>query len=214
VALNDELFACAVTGKPGPIGGAQFLNALAASIVVELAMAGRLEIADDGEVVIRDTAPTGDPIADEVLAGLPEALDAYEQMGRGRTLAAVAPGLVKAAYSKTYDRATADGLVDVKKDKLLGVISREKHELTAAGLGVRDRVAAVLTGNAEPTPRDAALVNLVAAAGIVDRQVAASEREGARARAEALGRDDAASAEIAAATRSVKATAASLARAG
>lgn len=212
MALNDELFACAITGKPGPIGGADFLNSLAASILVELVLAGRIEIADDGEVSVLDATPTGDPIADEVLADLPAALDAHERAGRGRRLAAIAPGLVKSAYGRTYDRVVAEGIVEVVNDKLLGMISRERLELTPAGQEIRSRVAAVLLGEAEPSARDAALVNLVASAGAVDRQVPGSEKARARARTEELGVGDTASAEIAAAVRSVRATAASLLR--
>jgi hypothetical protein len=210
VTLNEELFACAVTGKPGPIGGAEFLNALAASILVELALGGRIEIADDGAVSVVDATPTGDAIADEVLADLPDALDANEQAGRGRRLAAVAPGLVKTAYGRTYDRVAADGIVEIRKEKKFGLISQEILKLTATGEEIRARAAGVLTGQAEPTGRDAALISLLAVAKLVDRQVPKAARAQARERAQAIAAQDQAATEVGVAIRSVKASAAAL----
>ena len=208
--LNHELFACAVTGKPGPIGGAEFLNALAGAVIVELALAGRVEIADDGEVRVVDATPTGDPLADEALADLPEALDAYEAAGRGRRLAAIAPGFVPNAYTRTYDAVIEAGLVEAKKDKLLGMISRERLELTPAGEEVRAGIRPVLLGESQPEARQAALVSLLAVAKAAGRQVPSGARKEAEARAEEIAAGDTAGTEIAEAVRSVKVTAASL----
>jgi hypothetical protein len=206
MGLPEELFSCALTGKPGPIGDARFLNALAAAVLMELALAKRVDIEPDGEVRVVDHAPTGSRAVDEALADLPAALDAHAAAGRDRTVGSVTPGMVKAAYKGTYDAAVADGWVEVRESKLLGMVSREVLVATARAEGARERARRILLGEEAPDERGSALAGLIEAAGLVDRLVPKPQRSSAKQRAEELSSGDPVPGEIGAAVGRIQNT--------
>jgi hypothetical protein len=74
LTLPEDLVILAVGAKPrgGPNNGKlprRFCYGIRGAVLVALTLAGRVEVAD-GRIVVRDSAPLGDPNLDEALAGL------------------------------------------------------------------------------------------------------------------------------------------------
>jgi hypothetical protein len=73
-SLPEDLVILAVGAKPrsGPSNGKppwRFVYGMLGAVLVALTLAGRVEIAD-GQIVVRNPSPLGDPNLDEALAGL------------------------------------------------------------------------------------------------------------------------------------------------
>ncbi|MDG6107957.1 GPP34 family phosphoprotein [Dactylosporangium aurantiacum] len=159
VALAEELLLLAYDDESGKATGSHIgLDlAMAAGMLVDLALAGRLAYAG-GMIVVVNPAPTGEPIADEVLARVvadtPHTPASWLQRLRH--------GL--------RDRVLADlcgrGILRDVDETQLGFI--HLHRYPTADPTVEDelraRLGRALTGDDVPDERTAALAALVAAA--------------------------------------------------
>jgi hypothetical protein len=158
VALAEELLLLAYDDESGKATGSQIgLDlAMAAAVLVELALAGRV-VYSNGMIVATDPRPTGQPVADEVL---------------GR-LAADTPhtpaSWVQRLRHGLRDRLLADlcarGVICDVDETALGFIHLHRYPTVDASVEneVRARLALALTGDV-PDERTAALAALIVAA--------------------------------------------------
>lgn len=158
VALAEELLLLAYDDETGKATGSRIgLDlGMAAAVLVELALAGRVAYSD-GMIVVVDPAPTGEPIADEVLgriaADSPHSPSSWVQRLRHGLRDRVLADLV------------ARGVVRHVDETELGFIHVHRYPMADGSVEAdcRHRLAEALTGEAVPDERTAALATLVAA---------------------------------------------------
>lgn len=158
VALAEELLLLAYDDESGKATGSRIgLDlGMAAAVLVDLALAGRLAYSD-GSMVVVDETPTGSPLADEVLARIagdtPNSPASWVQRLRHGLRDRVLAGLV------------ARGIVQDVDETALGFIHVHRYPMTdaTAETDARDRLAKALTGDGTPDERTAALATLIAA---------------------------------------------------
>jgi Golgi phosphoprotein 3 (GPP34) len=158
IALAEELLLLAYDDESGKATGSRIgLDlGMAAAVLVELALAGRIAYSD-GTLIVTDPTPTGEPIADEVLgriaADTPHSPSSWVQRLRH--------GL--------RDRVLADlvgrGVVRHVDETEMGFIHVHRYPVADGSVEAdcRHRLAQALTGEAMPDERTAALATLVAA---------------------------------------------------
>ncbi|QNN54255.1 GOLPH3/VPS74 family protein [Nocardioides mesophilus] len=159
------------------VSGTEADIALGGAQLVQLALAGRVDLTHEGEgrrkgrLVVRDATPTGDPLLDEALAVLVER--------QGKRPADAVGKLGKRLRQRLYDRLVQQGILRAEEGRVLGVFP--KHTWPAADAAhereVRELVDQVLVSGVTPQPRTAALVALLHALRVVP-QVVDPERHG------------------------------------
>jgi hypothetical protein len=159
VALAEELLLLAYDDESGKATGSQIgLDlGMAAAVLVELALAGRV-VYIDRTIMVRDATPTGMPIIDEVLARL-----ATSDMAQTPTswLQRLRHGL--------RDRVLADlcarGVIRDVDETMLGFIHVHRYPTVdpTVEAEIRGRLNRALTADDIPDERTAALATLVAA---------------------------------------------------
>src|SRR5689334_13555805 len=159
VALAEELLLLAYDDESGRATGSQIgLDlGMAAAVLVELALAGRIAYAD-GAIIVRDPRPTGDGILDDVL---------------GR-IAADTPhtpaSWIQRLRHGLRDRVLADlcarGVICDVDETTMGYIHLHRYPTVDGSVEaeVRARLTRALTGDDLPDERTAALATLVSAA--------------------------------------------------
>ena len=159
VALAEELLLLAYDDKSGKATGSRIgLDlGMAAAVLVELALAGRVALAE-GSLVVVDPMPTGTPIDDEVLARMaadtPHTASSWLQRLRHRLRGRVLADLIERNIVRDIDETAMDGYVHVH---------RYPQVDPTVEIEIRQRLAAALTGDETPDERTAALATLVAA---------------------------------------------------
>jgi hypothetical protein len=196
--LDDE------TGKPVGLPGPAGDLALAGSILMELALAGRIDTDLDRLVVVQQR-PTGDALLDGVLARL--ATGAPERTSRWwiQDLAKSGPSF----RAEILDRLVAAGVLRRIEDRFLWVFPERRYpkaEGRAETAEVRRRLRGVLLEEDIPDPRDALLIGLARAAGLVPLVLDEAEAAGAAARVDQVAGLEELSRSLSAATRDVYAT--------
>ena len=158
VVLAEELLLLAYDDESGKATGSQIgLDlGMAAAVLVELALAGRVAYVD-GAIMVRDATPTGDSILDEVLARV--AAD---------TPHTPASWVQRLRYG-LRDRVLADlctrGVIRDVDETMQGFIHLHRYPTVDATVEteVRERLGRALAGDEVPDERTAALATLVAA---------------------------------------------------
>lgn len=157
VALAEELLLLAYDDETGKATMPRISLDLgmAAAVLVELALVGRIAYAD-GNLAVIDPTPTGEPVADDVLARMaadtPHSPSSWVQRLRH--------GL--------RDRILGDlcgrGVVRDVDETELGFIHVHRYPVADASVeaDIRQRLAAALTSGQLPDERTAALATLVA----------------------------------------------------
>ena len=159
VALAEELLLLAYDDKSGKATGSRIgLDlGMAAAVLVDLALAGRLSYSQ-GSIVAVDPTPTGNAIEDEVLgrmaADTPHTPASWVQRLRHGLRNRILADLVAREIICDIDETAMDGHVHVHR------YPQVDPSVEAA---IRDRLAAALTGEKVPDERTAALATLVAA---------------------------------------------------
>lgn len=158
VTLAEELLLLAYDDESGKATGSRIgLDlGMAAGVLVELALAGRVAYGD-GSIVVADPTPTGKPITDEVL-------------GRMAADTPLSPASwVQRLRHGLRDRILADlvarGVVRDVDETALGHIHVHRYPVVdpTVETEMRARLAVALTGQQAPDERTAALAALVAA---------------------------------------------------
>jgi hypothetical protein len=179
--LAEELRLCSIDAE-GYAFSPKVTPGLGGALVAELALAKRIRIEGDA-VVVTDPTPTGDELADELLAGLVEA--------NGRSLDP--PGWLSRvgmqASPRVHDSLLGAGLVTVEagdRSWMLVVRKPDRIRPTPAGEEPRRRLREVLLGERDPDPRTAVLAGLASACDLVKLHVPRDARREANERAAAL----------------------------
>ncbi|MET9557611.1 GPP34 family phosphoprotein [Streptomyces sp. NPDC006645] len=131
--------------------------AIAAASLVELALAGRIEV-DGDQVTVLDTAPLADPVLDAALADI----DA-RQKSRPRKTKEWVEHLRRDAVAWTTKNLVAKGLVREEKKKVLGLfpVTRYPEADGSAESLLRQHLDAVVLRGAPADERTASLVALL-----------------------------------------------------
>lgn len=158
VALAEELLLLGYDDESGKATGSRIALDLgmAAAVLVELALAERIAYSD-GSIVVIDPTPTGDAIADDVLARIaadtPHSPSSWVQRLRHGLRDRILADLV------------ARGVVRDIDETELGFIHIHRYPVADASVEAecRQRLAGALTGENAPDERTAALATLLAA---------------------------------------------------
>lgn len=167
-SLAEELLLLAYADDGTPLtDGTHLDNGLGGALLLELALAGRVDV-EAKRVVVVDPRPLDDPLANNALARI---------IGEERSRK---PGhwvtkLAKETRPRVLDKLVTDGVLTVEKDKVLWVFPRTKYP---AANGVRPpaeaeaerRMRDAVLGSGTVDPRTAALCALVAATEL-DRKI-------------------------------------------
>ncbi|MEU0547486.1 GPP34 family phosphoprotein [Micromonospora sp. NPDC005979] len=156
VALAEELLLLAYDDSTGKATMPRISLDLgmAAAVLVELALAGRIAYAD-GSLTVVDPTPTGEPVTDEVLARI--AADTPH------TPASWVQRLRHGLRDKILGDLCAQGVVRDVDETELGFIHVHRYPVvdTSVEADTRRRLAEALAGAAAPDERTAALATLV-----------------------------------------------------
>jgi hypothetical protein len=193
--LDDE------TGKPVGLPGPAGDLALAGAALMELALAGRIDTDLESLVVMQDT-PLGDPLLDLVLARLAAHGGPRPSRDWIRDLAVDAPAL----RALVLERLTTAGVLRRIEDRFLWVFPDRRYpkaEGRDEAMEVRARLRGVLLDDDIPDPRDALLIGLANATGLVPLLLTATEAEAATGRVAQLAMLEELSRSLSAATRDV-----------
>lgn len=158
IALAEELLLLAYDDRTGKATGSRIgLDlGMAAAVLVDLALAGRIAYVA-GNLVVNDSTPTGDPIADRILekaaADDPHTPAQWVQRLRHRLRQHVLEDLI------------ARGVVQDVDETQMGAIHVHRYPTTdpAYEAEIRKRLAEALTTNEIPDERTAALCTLLVA---------------------------------------------------
>jgi Golgi phosphoprotein 3 (GPP34) len=155
------------------------------AVLVALTLAGRVEVAD-GQIVVRDPSPLGDPNLDEALAGLA----ALRAVPAAEWMADIPAGFVTAYF----ERLEAAGALRSETVWLLFIAKRKGYRLVDPGYFEKLRAAlrAAVTGAGPVESSMAALAGLVHAGDIAHLMYPGRENTPLRAKlAELAGQDPA-----------------------
>lgn len=183
ISLAEELLLLAYDDETGKttVSRIGLDLGMAAAVLVELALEGRVAYGQGGMLIVTDPTPTGDPIADTVL----EKVAGSDQ----HTPAQWVQRLRHKLRDRVLEDLVARGVVTDVDETALGYI--HVHRYPAADRAfeheIRHRLAAALTSDEAPDERTAALATLVCAARMEPAlKLPAEERERAHARLEAI----------------------------
>jgi len=159
VPIAEELLLLAYDNESGKATGSRIgLDlGMAAAVLVELALAGRIAYAD-GNIVVVDTTPTGVPVADEVLAkielNVPHTPASWVQRLRHGLRDRVLSDLVGRGVIRDVDEVELEFIHVHRYPSVDATVENE----------TRGRLAAALAGEGAPDERTAALATLIVAA--------------------------------------------------
>ena len=146
------------------VGSTEFSYALAGAILLDLSLMGRVDVAERGEsvksgrLVVRDAAPTDDPILDLAL----ERLASRE----GRKPRDVISVLSKRLSDDLYERLTRRGVLRLQPSKVMGLFPRRRwpsQDVAHEDEVRRQIVQTVISPGVVIEPRIGALTSLLSA---------------------------------------------------
>ncbi len=156
-SLPEELLLIAYNDMTGRRqGGATELGCgLAGAVLVELTLAGRVDVVD-GRVRALDANPTGDPVLDDALARIATAKKARKpEWWVGK--------LNSGVQGRLLDRLVERGVLRRERHKVLGLFPVRRYPTLDAGLesAARSRLRSAVEHGTEPDARTAALAALL-----------------------------------------------------
>jgi hypothetical protein len=170
MSLAEEFTLLAYADDGTPLTDGMHLdNGLGGALLLDLALALRIDVADKRVVVVNPT-PLGDPLADQALGRIEEA-DRARKPGYWVSMFA------KDTRPRVLEKLVGDGVLTMEKDRVLGVFPRTRYPAArgtepAVESDARQRMRAAVLGDGTVEPRTAALCALVAATDL-DRKVLA-----------------------------------------
>ncbi|SCG56097.1 GOLPH3/VPS74 family protein [Micromonospora humi] len=165
--LTDELVLLAYDdGGANRLGRPHLDYGLAGAVLLELALARRVEVADK-RLVVTDPSPTGVPLLDEALATVGS--------GRPRKPKDWIGKLAKGLPDRVLDGLVDAGVLRRESDRVLLVFPRTRYPSPtgaepAAETAARQRMVGALVGDGPVDARTAALLTLTRAVGL-DRKL-------------------------------------------
>jgi golgi phosphoprotein 3 len=167
-------------------------NGIAGARLLELSLAGRLELGEKGAIVVADERPTGDELTDEALARIAES---ERQRDAKHWVSKLASGKVrKQVLARLDDR----GVLVAERGRFLGVVPRTRHVEVDPGpeRELRERLRGAVLGDEAADPRTVALAGLVKACGLTKAVFGREDRKAADRRIKELAEPDAVSAAV------------------
>ncbi|MDG4822799.1 GPP34 family phosphoprotein [Asanoa sp. WMMD1127] len=158
VPIAEELLLLAYDNESGKATGSRIgLDlGMAAAVLVELALAGRIAYAD-GNIVVVDSTPTGVPVADAVLSKIesdvPHTPASWLQRLRHKLRDRILTDLVNRGVIRDVDEVELDFIHVHRYPSVDATVENE----------TRGRLAAALAGEGATDERTAALATLIAA---------------------------------------------------
>jgi len=170
------------SGKP-LLEATRLQLALAGGVLLELAIAERVDAADPGEqvkkgrLVVRDRTSTGDDVLDDALALLDER--------EGKKPESVLGKLGKGLRERLLARLAARGILREEKGKALGIFPTTRWPAIDAQHeeSVRSGLHAALVVGQQPDQRTGALIALLAAVDAVPKVMDARDKNAVKDRA-------------------------------
>jgi len=193
--LDDE------TGRPVGLPGPAGDLALVSAILMELALAGRIDT-DLDSLVVMDATPLGNALLDDVLARLVAAGGPRRSTEWIQAIAEDGSTLRGAVVERLVD----GGVLRRIEDRFLWVFPDRRYPKVDGRretAEVRTRLRGVLLDDDIPDPRDALLIGLARATGIVALLLNEAEAEAAAPRLEQLATLEELSRSLSIATRDV-----------
>jgi len=170
--------------------------------LMDLAFADRIDTDADRLTVI-DPSPTGDAISDRVLSLIAESGDTGTAAA---WIARLAREEAQPIRKMALDSLTKRGVLEGAGGKFLWIFERRRKPVAddRAERAVKQRIEGILFSNDIPDPRDAALICLVDACGILPAIFSIREIETARPRLERLRKLDPIGREMGAALEEIR----------
>ncbi|MGY0003900.1 GOLPH3/VPS74 family protein [Micromonospora sp. I033] len=165
--LTDELVLLAHDDAGvNRLGRPHLDHGLAGAVLLELALAGRIEVIE-GRLAVTDPAPTGVPLLDQALATVAGDRPRKPKDWIGR--------LAKGLPDRVLDGLVGAGLLRRDSDRVLWVFPRTRYPSPtgaepAVETAARERMVAALAGDGPVDARTAALLTLTRAVGL-DRKL-------------------------------------------
>jgi hypothetical protein len=185
MSLAEEFLLLAYDEDGTPLtDGTHLDNGLGGAILLDLALAGRVDVVDK-RVVVLERQTLGEALADEALARI-------IAEPRSRKPGYWVTKLAKRARPRILEKLVADGVLTVEKDRVLWMFPRLKYpsasgEPPAVEAEARRRMRDAILGSGPAEPHTAALCALVAATEL-DRKVFADlDRRQVKARLKEVG---------------------------
>ncbi|MEU8239222.1 GPP34 family phosphoprotein [Actinoplanes missouriensis] len=175
--------------------------ALGGAILMELALAGRIDVADK-KVVVIDRDPLGDPIVDAALIRIGDD-------PKGRTAGHWVTGLSKGVQRQVLDRLVTDEILRVERSKVMVVFPRVRYPWAydvepPARASARERMRSAIHGT-WADPRTHAMCSLIAAVEIERKLFPDLDRKLLKARLRELSEGEWAAAAVRKAIQAVQA---------
>ncbi|WP_088976771.1 GOLPH3/VPS74 family protein [Micromonospora coxensis] len=191
LTLADELVLLAHDDAgTNRLGRPHLDHGLAGAVLLELALAHRVEVVD-GRLVVVDPTPVGHPLLDDTLA----TLAADERRKPGDWIGRLAKGLPDRVLTGLVDA----GVLRRESDRVLLVFPRTRYPSPtgaepAAETDARRRMVEAVSSDGPVDPRTAALIGLTGAVGLDRKLFRELPKERWKARAAQLAAGDWASA--------------------
>lgn len=153
------------------VSGSEMDIALAGAQLVDLTMAGRIDIDDRLRLVVLDASPTGDEVLDRAL----EVVASRE----GKKPSSVMGQLGKKVRGELYGRLTSAGFLRAEEGTVLGIFPRKSWPAgsTDHEAAVRRALTAALVQGVSPDLRSGALIALLHALRSTHKVVDAKEHD-------------------------------------
>jgi len=152
--------------------------ALAGAVLMELALANRIDT-DIDSLVLVDEAPTGDTLLDPTLERIAASGETHDALYWVENTAAYAADIREGALA----RLVKAGILRLEEDRFLWVFRSRRYPTIDGKVEqeVKLRIMSVLLSDAIPDPRDIVIICLVDSGGIFSELLSASELERVRA---------------------------------
>ncbi len=171
-----------------PVRDTAFDHSVAGAVLMDLAFANRIDTDSDRLTVI-DSSPTGSAMLDSALSLI---ASSEETRSPSAWIAALATDEARPVRDMALDSLVERGILERSGAKFLWVFERLRHPIVddREERAVKRRIAGVLLSDDIPDPRDAALICLADACGVLPAIFSVQEIEKARPRIEQLRKLD------------------------
>ncbi len=190
LSFAEEIMLLVLDDRDGsfmPIPEWSMQCALAGSVLMDLALADRLDT-DLDSLILVDSTPMGDPLLDPTLERIAASSEAHSARYWVEDTAAYASDIREVALARLVEA----GILNREEGRFLWVFRSRRYPTIDGKLEkeVKLRIMSVLLSDEIPDPRDIVIIGLVDACGIFSELLSARELERARGRIEQVRKLD------------------------